>query len=68
MLMHFTETLTPPLNAVDVTMDVVRARLADLGTALRAGMCLAGGIGCELLKTMALSGFREIEVVRCRRR
>jgi molybdopterin/thiamine biosynthesis adenylyltransferase len=28
----------------------------------------AGGIGCELLKTLVLSGFEDIQMARCRQR
>ena len=30
-------------------------------------LCIgAGGIGCELLKTLVMTGFEDIELVRCR--
>jgi len=35
-------------------MDVENAKILVVG---------AGGIGCELLKNLALSGFRDIEIV-----
>lgn len=50
-----TLTAVPPVLGEQFRDLVAEAKLLVVG---------AGGIGCEILKNLALSGFRDIEIVR----